>query len=53
MKAVFLIFSIVFIVLTFAGAGYVLCNAGQVNAGYAVVPMAFSLIGLCFYRKYK
>lgn len=53
MKVFFLIFSIVFIVLTFAGAGYVLCSHGQANAGYAVVPMVFSLVGLSFYRKYK
>ena len=36
--------SVVFIILTFIGAGYVLLNDGKVNAGYACVPMIFALI---------
>lgn len=35
------IISILFMLLTFMGAGYVLINHGQVNAGYAVIPMLF------------
>lgn len=53
MKRLTLILSIVFIILTFTGAGYVLFNDGKVNAGYACVPMAFALIMILAYRKYK
>lgn len=53
MKIFFLMFSIMFIVFTFVGAGYVLYHGGGVNAGYAAIPMIFSLAGLSFYRKYK
>lgn len=42
-KLVTLIISILFMILTFVGAGYVLFNHGQVNAGYAVIPMCFCL----------
>ena len=45
--------SVVFIILTFIGAGYVLFNGGKVNAGYASIPMAFALISISVYRKYK
>lgn len=38
-----LIISILFMILTFIGAGYVLINHSQVNAGYAVIPMCFCL----------
>lgn len=48
-----LILSIVFVILTFAGAGYVLFNGGRVNAGYACVPMVFALISISFYRMHK
>ena len=50
MKRVALLLSIVFIILTFSGAGYVLFNQGRVNAGYAVVPFGFALARLSFYR---
>ena len=39
MKKVALALSIIFIILTFVGAGYIIYNGGKVNAGYAVVPM--------------
>ena len=52
-KNLALILSIIFIILTFIGAGYVLFNDGKVNAGYACVPMIFALISISFYRKYK
>lgn len=46
---IFLILQIVFIILTFAGAGYVFLNDGKANAGYAVVPMLGALIfGILF-----
>lgn len=52
-KKLAFILSIIFIILTFAGAGYILFNGGKVNAGYACVPMVFVLLSLSFYRKYK
>ncbi|MBU9738100.1 hypothetical protein [Diplocloster agilis] len=48
-----LILSIIFLILTFAGAGYILYNGGKVNAGYACVPMVIALVSMAFYRKYK
>lgn len=52
-KKLAFILSIIFIILTFAGAGYILFSGGKVNAGYACVPMVFALLSLSFYRKYK
>lgn len=52
-KKLTLALSVIFTILTFAGAGYVLLNGGKVNAGYACVPMVFALISFYFYRKYK
>lgn len=43
MKKILLILSVVFTVLTFAGAVYVLTSGGTVNAGYAVVPCVISV----------
>ena len=48
-KNLALIVSIVFTILTFIGAGYVLFHGGRVNAGYAVVPFGFALASLSFY----
>ena len=53
MKTLILVLSMIFIVLTFAGAGYVLLNDGKVNAGYAVVPMVFALASAWLYRQKK
>ena len=53
MRKLALILSIVFIILTFAGAGYVLFNHGRANAGYVVVPMVFAAACFGFYRKMK
>ena len=53
MKKIMLALSVLFIVLTFVGAGYVLYNAGSVNAGYAVIPMALAFACITFYRKAK
>lgn len=44
MKHVLFVMSILFGILCLAGAGYVLYTHGQANAGYAVVPMLFSII---------
>ena len=43
MKKILFLLSIVFAILTFVGAGYVLINKGTVNAGYAAIPMMISL----------
>lgn len=48
-----LVMSIIFMLLTFAGAGYVLINHGQVNAGYAVIPMSFCLVFTGIYSGQK
>ncbi len=53
MKRLALVLSAVFTILTFAGAGYIIFNGGKASAGYACVPMVFTLISLSFYRKYK
>ena len=53
MKKLLLILSIVFIILTFAGAIFVLASNGTVNAGYAVVPLVVALTCLAGYGAYK
>lgn len=53
MKKIALVFSIVFIILTFIGVVYVIYTGGNANAGYAVVPMVFSLVSIAFYRNNK
>lgn len=46
----FLVLSIIFSILTFIGAGYVLINHGTVNAGYACIPLVFALVFIGLYR---
>lgn len=53
MRKITLILSIIFIILTFVGAGYVLLNKGQVNAGYSAVPMVLAIACLALYRSKK
>ena len=53
MKKMFLVLSILFVILTFAGAIYVLTSHGTANAGYAVVPMVIGLACSNGYRTYK
>ena len=53
MKKFALAMSIIFMILTFAGAGYVLSNHGQVNAGYAVVPMSIEFVFVSLLRSGK
>ena len=43
-EKIFRVLTLVFMIITFIGAGYVLINKGQVNAGYAVVPSLFCAI---------
>lgn len=45
------ILAILFTILTFVGLFYVLINHGQVNAGYAVVPMIIAIFFLEFFKK--
>ncbi|USF29977.1 hypothetical protein [Clostridium sp. MD294] len=53
MKKLVWLLSVVFVILTFLGAGYVLYYNGAVNAGYAVIPMLFALISITYYKKIK
>ena len=53
MKTAALIMGIIFLILTFAGAGYVFINHGQVNAGYAVIPSLWTIICFGYYQKRK
>ena len=53
MKKILLVLSIIFTALTFAGAIYVISSKGEVNAGYAVIPMVFALIFMTGYRDWK
>lgn len=53
MKKLTLALSIIFIILTFLGAGYVLVNHGEVNAGYACVPMVLALAFISFISFYQ
>lgn len=53
MKKGLLAASIVFIILTFVGIGYVLTTKGQANAGYAIIPMLLALVSMVAYRKHK
>lgn len=46
----FLVLSIIFSVLTFIGAGFVLINHGTVNAGYTCIPLVFALVFIGIYR---
>lgn len=53
MKKLLLVLSIIFVVLTFAGAIYVISSKGEVNAGFAVIPMVFALASFAGYRGCK
>ena len=53
MKKILLVLAIVFTILTFVGAGYVLMNKGTVSAGYAVIPMVIGLVCSNAYRTIK
>ncbi len=53
MKKTALVLSVIFIILTFISAGFVLYNRGQANAGYAIIPLVFALSSIAFYRNRK
>lgn len=42
-----------FAVICFAGAGYVILSDGQASAGYAVIPMLLTLVCSLCYRVLK
>ena len=54
-EKIFKVLTIIFMIITFIGAGYVLFNKGQVNAGYAVIPSLFCAIfsQLAVYEKFR
>ncbi len=52
-QTLYFILAIVFAALTFCGAGYVLYNKGQVNAGFAVIPMVIEIAFLTLYGAEK
>jgi len=41
---IYFILLVLFTILTFAGAIYVIRNNGEPNAGYACIPMTFGLV---------
>ena len=53
MKKILFILTIVFAILTFVGAIYVIKSKGTVNAGYAVVPSLISIVCGNGYRRLK
>ena len=50
---IYLILYIVFLIITFISAGYVIYNKGQVSAGLSIVSMLFGLIFIGLYRETK
>lgn len=50
MKRAALIAGWIFVILTFAGGGYVLLHHGEANAGYAVIPSLGALACFGYYR---
>lgn len=53
LKKLFLILTISFAVICFAGAVYVILSDGQASAGYAVIPMLLALVCSLCYRVLK
>ena len=53
LKKILFVLSILFTILTFAGAAYVLLNKGQVSAGYSAVPMLWAVLFTTTYNKVK
>ena len=50
---IYLILYIVFLIITFISAGYVIYNKGQVSAGLSIVSMLFGLIFIGLYTNTK
>ncbi|MEG2930488.1 MAG: hypothetical protein RR825_01755 [Ruthenibacterium sp.] len=53
MKKLLMAANILCMLLTFAGAGYILYTGGRANAGYAVIPMVLTLVASWAYRKQR
>ncbi len=53
MKRILFVLTVIFIVLTFIGAGYVIASKETVNAGYAAIPGIWAVICMNGYRWYK
>ena len=53
LKKILFVLSIVFTILTFVGAAYVLLNKGQVSAGYSAVPMLWAVLFITTYSRVK
>jgi len=52
-KRIYLILYIIFLIITFISAGYVIYTKGQTNPGLAIVSMLFGLIFAGLYRDAK
>ena len=52
-KRIYLILYIIFLIITFMSAGYVIYTKGQTNPGLAIVSMLFGLIFAGLYRDAK
>lgn len=54
-EKIFRVLTFIFMIIIFIGAGYVLINKGQINAGYAVIPSLFCAFfsQLAVYEKFK
>lgn len=50
---IFMILMIIFLLLTFMGAGYVFYKNGNANAGFAAIPSLFCIICSSLYRNSK
>lgn len=50
---IYLILYIIFLIITFCSAGYVIYNKGQASPGLAIVAMLFGLIFIGLYRDTK
>lgn len=50
---IYLFLYIVFLILTFVSAGYVIYRKGQVSAGFSIISMLFGLIFIGLYRNTK
>lgn len=50
---IYLILYIIFLIITFISAGYVIYNKGQTSPGLAIISMLFGLIFIVLYRDSK
>ena len=53
LTSLLLILQFLFLGLSLAGAAYVVLQDGEPSAGFAVIPMVFSLVFGHFYRRRK